>query len=259
MACLAARSAIAAKSLATRATAPRPARASAVSVNAYAREFDGKWYPGAEPPSYLDGSMPGDFGFDPLRIGANEKNLPWFQEAELMNGRWAMAALVGQVVAEANGVDPYEAPFAEYSFLGTGVDGIVPLAAFQIAVMSALELSRIKMWEETGMIGLLGESPYDPAGLGAKDPDMAEKEIKHARLGMVAMIGVFSQKAVTGLGPVAALQAHFADPGGVNIYTSAVGNEVVLAIVALSVWPCFILANKSISGDKDGGFRPIPF
>ncbi len=32
---------------------------------------------------------------DPLRLGTNPDRLKWFREAELMNGRWAMAAVVG--------------------------------------------------------------------------------------------------------------------------------------------------------------------
>ncbi len=34
-------------------------------------------------------------GFDPLRLGVDPERLKWFREAELYNGRWAMAAVVG--------------------------------------------------------------------------------------------------------------------------------------------------------------------
>lgn len=27
------------------------------------------WFPGSSPPEWLDGSIPGDFGFDPLGLG----------------------------------------------------------------------------------------------------------------------------------------------------------------------------------------------
>ena len=27
------------------------------------------WFPGSTPPPWLDGSLPGDFGFDPLGLG----------------------------------------------------------------------------------------------------------------------------------------------------------------------------------------------
>ncbi|CAK9136142.1 unnamed protein product [Ilex paraguariensis] len=33
------------------------------------------WMPGQPRPTYLDGSAPGDFGFDPLRLGEVPENL----------------------------------------------------------------------------------------------------------------------------------------------------------------------------------------
>lgn len=36
------------------------------------------WLTGASPPAYLDGSLPGDYGFDPLGLGANPERLEWF-------------------------------------------------------------------------------------------------------------------------------------------------------------------------------------
>lgn len=35
------------------------------------------WFPGSPVPSYLDGSMVGDFGFDPLRLGSDPEKLKW--------------------------------------------------------------------------------------------------------------------------------------------------------------------------------------
>ncbi|WP_289490255.1 hypothetical protein, partial [Klebsiella pneumoniae] len=49
--------------------AARPARGSRVVVAA-ARPT---WYPGATPPKHLDGSLLGDYGFDPLRLGSKDK------------------------------------------------------------------------------------------------------------------------------------------------------------------------------------------
>lgn len=48
--------------------------------------------------------MLGDYGFDPLRLGTNPETLKWFREAELTNGRWAMAAVVGILFTEAVGL-----------------------------------------------------------------------------------------------------------------------------------------------------------
>ena len=35
------------------------------------------WFPGNKAPDYLDGSMPGDFGFDPLGLGSDPNTLRW--------------------------------------------------------------------------------------------------------------------------------------------------------------------------------------
>lgn len=61
------------------------------------------WYPGASAPDYLDGTMPGDFGFDPLRLGESGP-INYYREAELMNGRWAMMAALGITFTEAAGL-----------------------------------------------------------------------------------------------------------------------------------------------------------
>uniref|UniRef100_A0A1D1YP34 Chlorophyll a-b binding protein, chloroplastic n=1 Tax=Anthurium amnicola TaxID=1678845 RepID=A0A1D1YP34_9ARAE len=53
-----------------------------------------EWMPGQPRPPYLDGSAPGDFGFDPLRLGEVPENLERFKESELIHCRWAMLAVV---------------------------------------------------------------------------------------------------------------------------------------------------------------------
>jgi len=62
------------------------------------------WYPGAQAPPHLTGEMAGDYGFDPLRIGVNNHSLPWVKEAELTNGRWAMAAVSGILFTDLLGL-----------------------------------------------------------------------------------------------------------------------------------------------------------
>ena len=48
------------------------------------------WFPGNPAPAYLDGTLPGDYGFDPLRLGSDPDALKWFQMAEVFHGRVAM-------------------------------------------------------------------------------------------------------------------------------------------------------------------------
>jgi hypothetical protein len=48
----------------------------------------------------LDGSLPGDYGFDPLSLGVEPYKLKWYVQAELQNARWAMLAVAGILVPE---------------------------------------------------------------------------------------------------------------------------------------------------------------
>ena len=49
---------------------------------------------------HLDGTLPGDYGFDPLSLSATPESLDRNQELELLHARWAMLGVVGAVVPE---------------------------------------------------------------------------------------------------------------------------------------------------------------
>jgi hypothetical protein len=216
-----------------------------------------EWFPGATGPDYLDGTMAGDYGFDPLRLGGNPTLLPYYQEAELMNGRWAMMAVAGIIFTDAVGKGPWWTAGAEPTPIPFNT-----LVAIEVAVMAVLESKRIRGWKETGKSGFLSSFPFDPMGMvkdSAAEKEKKIKEVKNGRLAMVAFVGMCSQAAVTGMGPVEGLKAHIADPTGVNIYTSAVGPEVTAAIMALSVAPVIIQTQKSLSDGSEEEFRPIPW
>lgn len=58
------------------------------------------FYPGAISPAYLDQSLAGDYGWDPLGFGADPTALKWYRQAEIVHARWAMlgvAGILGQV------------------------------------------------------------------------------------------------------------------------------------------------------------------
>jgi hypothetical protein len=42
----------------------------------------------------------GDFGFDPLNLGADPKNLAWYVQAELVHARFAMLGAAGILLPE---------------------------------------------------------------------------------------------------------------------------------------------------------------
>merc|ERR1712060_239822 len=62
----------------------------------------GNWCPGSVRPAYLDQTLPGDFGFDPLGLGAvpGAQGLERFRECEIFHGRWCMLAIVGMAARE---------------------------------------------------------------------------------------------------------------------------------------------------------------
>ena len=191
-------------------------------------------------------------GFDPLRLGANPETLPYLQEAELMNGRWAMAAVTGIAFTDAVGLPKWwEAGAADY-----GID-FNTLVGVQVVAMAVLEAARIRGFQRTGESGVLNSFPFDPAGLDA--PDKRVKEIKNGRLAMLAFLHCVSSYAVTGLSPLEGLQAHMANPQAVNIFTSAVGGETVAFVAFCSMAPTFLLAQKTLGDGKEEEFNPIPW
>eukprot|EP00793_Prasinoderma_coloniale_P004056 PRCOL_00006231-RA len=172
------------------------------------------WLPGATAPAYLDGSLPGDFGFDPLGLGSDPDRLAWYVEAELMHGRWCMMAVVGIATAETLGV--------QENWSTVAVDGnlfpLQSLIAIQFPVMGFLELKRYQGWAATGQSGIIDAFPYDPWNLDCED--MRWREVKNGRLAMLAMLGILGQTCVYGTGPMAHLKDHLAAPFENNIATA---------------------------------------
>eukprot|EP01023_Acetabularia_acetabulum_P064733 TRINITY_DN844_c0_g1_i1.p1 TRINITY_DN844_c0_g1~~TRINITY_DN844_c0_g1_i1.p1 ORF type:complete len:254 (-),score=59.43 TRINITY_DN844_c0_g1_i1:364-1125(-) len=210
------------------------------------------WYPGATPPAHLDSTMPGDYGFDPLRLGTNTELLPWYREAELTNGRWAMMAVAGILFTDAFGLPKFWLAGAEKYAIG-----FAPLVAIEIALMAVLEYQRFKGWKETGKSGFLAFFPFDPLNMASDE--MAFKEIKNGRLAMIAFLGFCSQAAVRGMGPIECLKMHIADPWNNNIFTSSVGPEVTIAVCFASIAPLLIEAKRGFGDESEEEFRPIPW
>ncbi|KAL2251010.1 UNVERIFIED_CONTAM: Photosystem I chlorophyll a/b-binding protein 6, chloroplastic [Sesamum indicum] len=198
------------------------------------------WFPGSSPPEWLDGSLPGDFGFDPLGLGSDPELLKWFAQAELMHARWAMLAVAGILIPEwleslgfIENFSWYDAGAREYFADPT------TLFVVQLGLMGWVEGRRWADMINPGCVDIEPTFPnrkkpkpdvgypgglwFDPFmwGRGSPEPVMVlrTKEIKNGRLAMLAFIGFCFQAVYTGQGPIENLMAHIADPGHCNIFS----------------------------------------
>ncbi|KAG2400563.1 Photosystem I chlorophyll a/b-binding protein [Vigna angularis] len=170
------------------------------------------WLPGLDPPPYLDGTLAGDFGFDPLGLGEDPENLRWYVQAELVHSRFAMLGVLGILVTDllrVTGVSKipvwFEAGAVKYDLANTQTLFIAKEGSF-FGLEASLE----------GLEpGYPGGPLLNPLGL-AKDiknaHDSKLKEIKNGRLAMVAMVGFFVQASVTHVGPIDNLVEHLSNP-----------------------------------------------
>ncbi|OAY71298.1 Chlorophyll a-b binding protein 7, chloroplastic, partial [Ananas comosus] len=210
---------------------PTPPRASRL----VARAQRATWLPGLDPPPHLDGTLAGDFGFDPLGLGEDPESLRWYVQAELVHCRFAMAGVAGILVTDllrVAGVGNipvwFEAGAVKFEFASTRALFIV-----QLFLMGFVETKRYMdfinpgsqaregtfLGLEAALEGLQPGYPggplFNPLGL-AKDIEHADelklKEIKNGRLAMVAMLGMFVQAYVTRAGPIDNLLTHISDP-----------------------------------------------
>lgn len=205
------------------------------------------WLPGLDPPSHLDGTLAGDFGFDPLGLGEDPASLKWYVQAELVHCRFAMAGVAGILFTDllrVTGISDlpvwYEAGSIKYGFASTRT-----LFMVQLLLMGFAETKRYMDFvspgsqaKEGSFIGLeaslAGLEPGYPGGpllnpLGlAKDIKNAHelklKEIKNGRLAMMAMLGFFVQASVTHVGPIDNLLAHLSDPWHKTIIQTIAGS-----------------------------------
>nr|QGW67519.1 light-harvesting chlorophyll a/b-binding protein [Hevea brasiliensis] len=193
------------------------------------------WLPGLDPPPYLDGTLAGDYGFDPLGLGEDPESLKWFVQAELVHARFAMLGVAGILFTDllrVTGISKlpvwYEAGAVKYEFASTRT-----LLVVQLLLMGYAETRRYMDYVSPGSqakegsffgmeAALEGLEPgypggplFNPLGL-AKDIKYARdwklKEIKNGRLAMVAMLGIFVQAAVTHAGPIDNLVEHLSNP-----------------------------------------------
>ena len=225
---------------------PTMARAPTCSIGM--REAE--WLPGAVAPPYLDGSMLGDVGFDPLGIAA-EQNLCRMREAEIRHGRLAMVATWGWPIGEgglwlAQKVVPTSDVCTGNGCLidQTGVGQQAALQLADIALASEIYWGGLLAVAIAGELraGMLsrqaGESSppgFDPLRIWS-DADRDERfrlelaEIKHGRLAMVALATYWSTKLLGAMGSAGAALAAGVPKGALTFAHQLWGETCVYSL-----------------------------
>jgi len=159
--------------------------------------------PFMDKPAALDGSMPGDYGFDPFGFSSGDISLSWMREAEIKHGRVCMLAIVGYIAVDLG----FRAPGAPAS--------ITSFQAHDYAVSSGqmwVLLAFAGVFEIAGAAGIAAtlQGDREPGDFalypGATIPGNAPKdltrlrtqEIVHCRLAMLAFSGLITQVALSG-------------------------------------------------------------
>mmetsp|Transcript_15790 Transcript_15790/g.14288 ORF Transcript_15790/g.14288 Transcript_15790/m.14288 type:complete len:253 (+) Transcript_15790:56-814(+) len=196
-------------------------------------------FPFDKRPPALDGTLPGDAGFDPAGftnnppkawlIGGEAKSLKWYREAEIVHGRVAQLAVLGNII-------PAYFHFPGNPGFGVAADAfaatnpytalvtVPPAALWQIAlVIYGIELARIQRVirgdKEPGDLGL-GQTGFNPFGFNYTPEQYFEKqvqEIKHGRLAMVAIIAELLQAKISGVGVIEQISGAFNFPDAVEV------------------------------------------
>ncbi|KAK9908712.1 hypothetical protein WJX75_001853 [Coccomyxa subellipsoidea] len=244
-----------------------PAPRSTFQVSAAASQGRRLWAPGVEAPSYLNGELAGDYGWDPLGLGAKPEALKWYRQAELVHARWAMLAVAGILAQEIvkPGVFFYNAGLPENlpSINFGGPEGKVNMGGLLAWEFLLFHWVEVRRWQDIKKKDSVNQDPifkgnkvpnpelgypggiFDPFGFSKGNfKEVQTKEIKNGRLAMVAFVGFIIQAQATGQGPLANLSAHLANPFGNNITknigTCAIPSSVDvqgLTIPLTCLWP----------------------
>ncbi len=162
-------------------------------------------------PAILDGSLPGDRGFDPFNFASDADSLQWQRKSELKHARLAMLAAVGWPIAElmhkniAGAFDLHTLLASNDRVPSILNDGLshAHFPAFwiaTIAITAALEISE-SVAENVSCKLDPTDYGFDPLNfLGGKSDGqkrfLQEAEVFNGRLGMLAIVGFAAQEFV---------------------------------------------------------------
>lgn len=162
---------------------------------------------------WFDGSVVGDFGFDPLNLASSAALLAFYREAEIKHSRLAMLATVGWPLSEmldeplanlcgmpcvlaSKGLSP--------SVLNGGLGNISPVF-WGAAIGSAATFELYGLWamlernaKKSKALLEPGDLGFDPMGFYPTERSRRRRmqlaEIKHGRLAMMAIVGFAAEE-----------------------------------------------------------------
>ena len=174
--------------------------------------------------------------------GEEKDAFAWYQQAELMHARWAMLGVAGMAAPELLGNPFVDGPLPNWAEAPFYDGYIADSNTLFVVKMFFMNWAEVRRWQDMKNPGSVHTDPYDesrkctgkdvgypggglfnPMGMAISSGDektLRTKEIANGRLAMVAAMGCFIQHDVTGVGPVANLKAHLADPVHINIFTN---------------------------------------
>ncbi|KAK6938692.1 Chlorophyll A-B binding protein [Dillenia turbinata] len=174
-----------------------------------------------DPPPYLDGSLAGDFGFDPLGLGEDPDSLKWYVQAELVHARFANGRRCRDSFHRRISSLPvwYEAGAVKYQFVNTETLFVETERYMNFTSPGSQSKEGSFFGLEAALEGL---EPGYPGGLLLNSLGLA-KDIKNGHLATMAMFGIFVQASVTHVGPLNNFIEHRSDPWHKTIIQTLAG------------------------------------
>lgn len=156
-------------------------------------------------PANLDGTLAGDYGFDPVGF-SDFVPLDFLREAELKHGRICQLAVVGFAATDMGlrlpgAMHEVSSVAAHDAAVSTGAMAQILLWISAFECISTVAV--VQMLDGSGRApGDFGFDPYqlNKPGKEAKKADMELKEIVHCRLAMLAFSGMVTQAVLTNSG-----------------------------------------------------------
>lgn len=178
-------------------------------------------------PKALDGTMAGDYQFDPLSFASNAQDLELYREAEIRHARLAMLAAVGwplselwqptiaSTVQEPSLIDPSTdlAP----AVLNGNISDINPLFFVGALVLGSMIEARTIDQKKQGTYEpkFIGDIGFDPLNLYPKENDpeaqrsVQAAEVNNGRIAMLAITSFAFQEFTNNVGVVDATPQFF--------------------------------------------------